>query len=458
MTLETSLKQRVPASALAMLLGLSVTGASAQVLREIPGERRTGSPAAFALTAKADRITTPDGNSILIWGFSTVGRAQYPGTTLIVDKDASVSVSVTNQLPASAGQRVSLLFPGQEGVTAACTSAPAIPCVQGPLALEAAQGGTVTYTFTAARAGTFHYTSGSQPDLQVEMGLAGALIVRPPVVGQAYSTPQSAYDVEYLFFLTEMDSHIHDLVETGGPAAVYQTNLLANYFPNYWFINGRNAPDTMAADGGDRFPTQPYGSLVRMHPGERLLMRVVGGGHDPHPFHHHGNHARVIAVDGHLLQSSPGPTLDTSHEVFTVQSVPGQTVDAIFTWTGKGIGWDVYGKPEGDPTVPYPPHSCSNPDAEGLDPVTREYCADHGKPIPVVLPDFLSTDFGGFWGGSPYLGVLALLPPGQGGLNPDAGFTFMWHSHTEKEITNFDIFPGGMMTMLVIVPVGVPLF
>jgi hypothetical protein len=72
-----------------------------------------------------------------------------------------------------------------------------------------------------------------------------------------------------------------------------------------------------------------------------------------------------------------------------------------------------------------------------------------------VLPDLLSTDFGGFWSGSPFLGSMALLPPGQGGLNPDSGFTFMWHSHTEKEITNFDIFPGGMMTMLVIVPVGV---
>jgi hypothetical protein len=26
----------------------------------------------------------------------------------------------------------------------------------------------------------------------------------------------------------------------------------------------------------------------------------------------------------------------------------------------------------------------------------------------------------------------------------------MWHSHSEREIVNNDIFPGGMMTMLVI--------
>ncbi len=44
------------------------------------------------------------------------------------------------------------------------------------------------------------------------------------------------------------------------------------------------------------------------------------------------------------------------------------------------------------------------------------------------------------------------MPPGDGGLNPFAGYTYMWHSHAEKEITNFDIFPGGMMTMLVVEP------
>jgi hypothetical protein len=26
----------------------------------------------------------------------------------------------------------------------------------------------------------------------------------------------------------------------------------------------------------------------------------------------------------------------------------------------------------------------------------------------------------------------------------------MWHSHTERELTNDDIFPGGMMTMMIV--------
>jgi manganese oxidase len=31
----------------------------------------------------------------------------------------------------------------------------------------------------------------------------------------------------------------------------------------------------------------------------------------------------------------------------------------------------------------------------------------------------------------------------------------MWHSHNEREIVNNDIFPGGMMTMLIIEPATV---
>ena len=85
-----------------------------------------------------------------------------------------------------------------------------------------------------------------------------------------------------------------------------------------------------------------------------------------------------------------------------------------------------------------------------FDPVTHEYCPDHGKDFPVVLPEKLDLAFGGWWSGSPYLGSLGALPPGEGGLNPNGGFSFMWHSHTEKELTNYDIFPGGMLTMMII--------
>jgi len=63
-----------------------------------------------------------------------------------------------------------------------------------------------------------------------------------------------------------------------------------------------------------------------------------------------------------------------------------------------------------------------------------------------------------FYSGSPYLGNLGgSLPPGEGGLNPNAGFSYMWHSHNERELVNNDVFPGGMMTMLIIEAPLVPI-
>ena len=75
----------------------------------------------------------------------------------------------------------------------------------------------MSYTFTATHAGTYHYHSGTQPALQVEMGLVGALIVRPSGVAdplhQAYAHPDTAFAREHLFVLTEIDPLIHEQVE-----------------------------------------------------------------------------------------------------------------------------------------------------------------------------------------------------------------------------------------------------
>jgi len=399
----------------------------------------------FTLTAKADHISTPDSGSVLFWGYANGdGRAQYPGPTLIVNEGESVTVSLTNQLPHD--QNVSIVFPGHVVENSGGA--------QGLLTGEAATGQTVTYTFTATHPGTYMYHSGTNPELQVEMGLLGALIVRPLGYSagspRAYNHDDSAYDQEYLFLLSEMDPRIHQLVEFQGPEALADTNYLSDYFPNYWFINGRCAPDTMLMPGVAWLPTQPYDCMPMIHPGEKMLMRVIGAGRDIHPFHHHGNHSRVIARNGRILQSTPVEGADLSYEVFTIQTIPGETVDALFTWTGRGLGWDIYG----DPADPDYAHSCQDGDGDGFDDTTWEWCPDHGKPFPVILPPDQDLTFGGFWSGSPFLGQAGSLPPGEGGMNPTGGFVYMWHSHAEKEMTNCDIFPGGMMTMLIVVPPG----
>jgi hypothetical protein len=394
----------------------------------------------FNLTAKADLISTADANSVLAWGYANGngnGMMQYPGPTLIVNQGDIVTITLSNELPVP----TSIVFPGQSAVT---TTGGA----NGLQTAEAPVGGTVTYRFTATEPGTYQYHSGTQPALQVEMGLVGALIVRPAVAKQAYDHIATAYDREYLLVITEMDPYIHDQVAMG--------NLnpdTSDYFPVQWYINGRNGMDTLYGDNIAWMPTQPYGSMVLAYPGEKVLLRLVNAGRDAHPFHTHGNHITVVGRDGRMLQSAPGAGPDIAWTDFTIKAIPGATYDGIFTWTGRGMGWDIYNN-----TYATNPAYCDandNPIGAYLgepNALTTQALSDRCKRFPVTLPNQLDITNGMAYSGSPYLGSTGTLPPGSGEWNPYAGYFFMWHSHSEKELTNNDIFPGGMLTMFVVVP------
>ena len=126
----------------------------------------------FTLTATDGHISTPDGNSIYTWSYGLGGSSmQFPGPTLIVNQGDTVTVRLNNTLDVP----TSLVFPGHR--------VRASGGVAGTLTNESLPGcfaaNCVTYTFVASQPGTYMYHSGTEQDLQIEMGLAGALIVRP---------------------------------------------------------------------------------------------------------------------------------------------------------------------------------------------------------------------------------------------------------------------------------------
>ncbi len=472
-----------------------IQGAALVAHASVPGI--TGSVAGapvFDLTAAAAYTTQPDGMSIYTFGYgcnpntapvflpdkvagaSNCSTMQMPGPTLIVMEGDNVTVRLTNNLPGAAGN-TSMLFPGFT-VTApptasqpsSCTSS--TPTAQGLLAMEAANGCTVTYTFTATSPGTHSYYSGTRPDLQVEMGMFGAVIVLPAkavacnnmltpnlfsLAASAYDNANTCYDREYLFQFSELSLKVHQQVETQVLAGASLLNVkIEPYHPEYFLVNGRSMPDDMDPNYAGVYPHQPYNGNPHMHPGEMVLMRVIGQGRWQHPFHHHGNHARILARDGNLITSASDPTgvALAGPLVFTVPTVSGQTVDAIFTWTGQGLNWDVYG-----PATGVTAHTCTPPPGSLFDATTKEYCPDHGKLLPVTPPDKNIVANGLWYGGSPYLGVpvSAQLVPGTTEINTAGSYAYMWHSHDEREITTNDIFPGGMMMMLLIDPPSQPI-
>jgi FtsP/CotA-like multicopper oxidase with cupredoxin domain len=496
----------------------------------------TGTTATFSLTAADAYITQPDGQMVYSWGYGcTAGatlsfqptttttpfcnRMQVPGPTLIVTEGQTVTVTLTNNLPAAAGN-TSLLFPGFQVSTSGG--------VAGLLTQEATHGGSVTYTFMASTPGTRSYYSGTQGDLQVEMGLYGAIIVLPnstnaptcqyhstyagldstgkalaqngeadfrlSPTGAAYHIPQSCYDREYLFQFSEIDPRIHTQAQAQVAAGVTSLNVATEpYHPAYFMINGRSMPDDMDPNYATQYPHQPYNGNPHMHPGEMVLLRIIGQGRWQHPFHEHANHVRILARDGNLIVSATDPTALAGPLMFTTTTTPGLAMDGIFYFTGRGLNWDMYGHSAGSPD-PLATLSCS-PDASGYNtgnPAALNYyewCQDHQKPVqaapfgdvpaggPVTLPDANILTNGAWYGGSPYLGPDATTratgcmnanatltnAPNCGGTgstppsgtianspSSEAGFAFMWHSHNEREITTNNIFPGGMLMMMLV--------
>jgi hypothetical protein len=489
----------------------------------------------FNLTAQTAFLNQPDGNAVYSWGYgcdpahapagfapaalvsvSTCPSMQVPGPTLIVTEGQTVTVNLLNGLPAAAGN-TSILFPGfvvtATGGVQGLLTQEAAPCSSTPCPAT----NTVTYTFTANSPGTHAYYSGTQGDLQVEMGLYGAVVVLPSSVpatcttglpltnpggnkaaqtfwketdfrlaAAAFDSPKSCYDREYLFQWAEMDSRIHNTalaqVTAAGTCTAGALGCSLNvptepYHPAYFLINGRSMPDLMDGNFAAEYPHQPYNANPHMHPGELTLVRSIGQGRWQHPFHEHANHVRILARDGNMQLAPDGSNL-AGLLMFNTDTTPGEAFDGIFYFTGRGLNWDPYGHHPGDTADPSASLPCA-PDANGYNTSAPtainyfEWCQDHNKPLevapfgdvpaggPATLPSPNIFTNGAWYGGTPYLGPDATtrsagptdnLQPSNSQANPanERGWAYMWHSHNEREITTNNVFPGGMLMMMLV--------
>jgi hypothetical protein len=183
---------------------------------------------------------------------------------------------------------VALLFHGQ-----------ALP----PDRVGVAPGGSTTYTFVATEPGVFLYEAGPLANAlhQTALGLHGALIVRPATPGMAYASAASAYDVEAVLVLSEIDPALNS---SASPA----TFNMSGFAPEYELINGATFPAT---------------TLVSVTAGDRVLLRYVNAGALHHSMGVLGLSQRVIANDGNLRPNG--------YRVVAETVAPGATLDAIAT-------------------------------------------------------------------------------------------------------------------------------
>jgi FtsP/CotA-like multicopper oxidase with cupredoxin domain len=375
----------------------------------------------FSLTAQDGYVSTPDGNSIYMWSYGNSRRGfQLPGPTLCVTSGLPVTVVLHNTLP----EATSIVFPGQKGVKA--NGNPAQPQMDtgGSLTslvqVAAATNGSVTYTFTAGSPGTYLYESGTDVNKQKQMGMYGALVVRPAGhPDQVNTRPDSRFSPthEYVYMLSEVDPDLHLAVERLQPID------WKAFHPRYYMINGRSMPDTLAPNNASWLPAQPYGALVHIRPYDvstnplPAVIRYLNAGSVNYPFHPHGSDERVVNKDGHALTGASGE--DLSYLKYLLDVKPGQTLDALMDWR------DV------------------------------EQWNSETNPIPTQIPAITDQDLVGpdsWFSESPYLGTKNPLPSNLTSNNQCGEYYHIAHSHALEQATNYGAAFGGMMTVFRIDP------
>jgi FtsP/CotA-like multicopper oxidase with cupredoxin domain len=295
----------------------------------------TASAAEFYLWAGTTATTMPDSVAVPMWGFAEEPDADFstlegtvvvPGPALEVPAgDTTLTVHLYNNLTAP-NVPVSIVIPGQ--ITSMApqffTDDVGRQRVRS-FTQETSPGATVTYTWTGLKPGTYLYHSGTHPQVQVQMGLYGAVTVNATTSGQAYDSVASAYDQQVVLLYSEIDPVLHSAVDGGNyvpfgdpddPSIVTST---IDYNPKYFLVNGKPYPDTPSLSVGN--------------PGQSVLIRFLNAGLRTHAPVLLGTRMRVIAEDGNLY---PFP-----RDRCALELPAGQTKDAIVQFPAAG-SYPVY--------------------------------------------------------------------------------------------------------------------
>lgn len=276
----------------------------------------------FSMTIEDVKFEIFPGRMIEGWGFN----GQVPGPTLRVQEGDTVRVIVTNKQKEEHtlhvhGQIKPVIMDG-------------VPYVgQKPIK----EGETYTYEFVARNIGTSWYHCHVDSAHHVDMGMYGAFIVEAV-------EKKVKYDREYIMILDEWPtSHIHlheDVMpmeghdehgivtkHEGTPSMHMEMDKKTaprNWYPKThkkyqpvydgFTVNGRSFPFTEPVD---------------VKAGERVRIRLINVGYQPHFMHTHSHKFQVVARDGSWVEEP--------QKIDTVQVGPGQRVDIILFADNPGI-------------------------------------------------------------------------------------------------------------------------
>lgn len=272
----------------------------------------------YWLRADAGVISMPDPSgagtvSVPMWGYALcgttgdsvtvppdpcAGAVTFPGPALAVPQGESLIVNLSNALPVPTSLVINGLIKTMVPVWTDGTTGARSSLSQRVRSFDAEagpNGGAAEYTWTNVPPGTYLYQSGTNPQVQVQMGLYGAVTknaadVTSTTRAKVYAGDDSVYgyDSQALLLYSEIDPALHDAVAgvkgaSYGPAGSITSTL--DYAPKYFLINGRPA----AAGAPIVLPAAAAGTT---------LLRMLNAGLTTHVPMILGTHWDVIAEDG----------------------------------------------------------------------------------------------------------------------------------------------------------------
>jgi len=269
-----------------------------------------------------------------ITAFDTCGPVTVPGPALTVPpSNATLTVHLLNSLTVPTSLVINGLIkaptnpmvPVWTDGTSGARGSDLTKRVRSFDAEAAPNGGTADYTWTNVKPGTYLYQSGTQPQVQVQMGLYGAVTKNavdaaagpPPVRAQAYPGAAFEYDNQATLLYSEIDPDLHAAIATGTYGTASGPTSTINYAPKYFLVNGQPFPK------GSPVIAPPVNGTT--------LLRLLNAGLTTHVPMIQGTHWTVVAEDG-----KPYPYRLTQ---YTALLPAAKTVDVLLT---PDIGGGVY--------------------------------------------------------------------------------------------------------------------
>ena len=298
--------------------------------------------AEYWLRAGTATVNMPNPNGgaaipVAMWGYAqcspgplsaTCGTVTVPGPALTVPPgETTLTVHLLNSLAAPTSLVINGLTKTMAPVWTEPGSSTALPSRGTSTTarvrsfdVEAAPNGTADYTWLNVKPGTYLYQSGTHVQVQLQMGLYGA--VTRNVADAGAITPGEAYagvpfDNQATLLYSEIDPDMHAAVATGAYGTTGPTSTI-NYTPKYFLVNGQPFPSGTPV-------ISPVGN-----PGTTLL-RLLNAGLTTHVPMIQGTHWTVVAEDG-----KPYPYRRTQ---YTALLPAAKTMDVLLT---PDIGGAVY--------------------------------------------------------------------------------------------------------------------